>query len=60
MIKFIVEFDTGHAPMLHSTEVATALRKVADLVEPWEVLYAGGRIIKNEDSQPIGEWKVVV
>jgi hypothetical protein len=60
-MKFIVEFDTGHAPMLHSTEIAAGLRQVSDLVEPWgKVAHAPvGRVIKLGDK-PVGEWKVIV
>lgn len=57
MAKFTFTIDTGHAPMRSTEEIARALRKTADLIEPWGTLRDSGRNVTGADGNRIGVWE---
>lgn len=54
MAKFTFQIDTGHAPMRSTEEIAAAMRRTANLLEPWGSLFAKGRDVNDSAGKRIG------
>ena len=58
MPVFTFTIDTGHAPMKSTPEIAAAMKRVADLIEPWGQLRESGRDVTDTNGVKVGEWSL--